>query len=211
MKLKALFIACAMSLGQPAHAALTSNVSDIPDPQIIDFEDFDGFITAGPKIVAPGVSFTGTSGSVLGAFIADLGDNGLWGAGNHFAATDLSGTLNFTFVNGMTAAGAFLNSFDGGPILIRVLGNNQQVIESYTVEVDTPGDSLNSGIFFGITRSTADIRSLSLGGQGLVADDVTFTSPVPEPEVYAMLLSGLSLMGWMAYRRNKKTMLERST
>jgi hypothetical protein len=211
VKLKALFIACVMSLGQPAHAALTSNVSGIPDPQIIDFENFDGFITAGPKIVAPGVSFTGTSGSVLGAFIADLGANGLWGAGNHFAATDISGALNFTFVNGMTAAGAFLNSFDGSPILISVLGNDQQVIESYTVEVDTPEDSLNSGIFFGITRSTADIRSLSLSGQGLVADDVTFTSPVPEPEVYAMLLSGLSLMGWIAPRLNRKTTLERST
>ena len=212
MKLKALFIACAMSLGQPAHAALTSNVSDIPDPQIIDFENFDGFITVGPEIVMPGASFTGTSGSVLGAFVADLGANGLWGAGNHFAATDIIGALNFTFVNGMTAAaGAFLNSSDGGPILISVLSNDQQVIESYTVEVDTPDDSLNSGIFFGITRSTADIRSLSLSGQGLVADDVTFTSPIPEPEVYAMLLSGLSLMGWMARRRNKKTMLERNT
>ena len=185
MKLKTLFIACAMSLGQPAHAALTSNVSDIPDPQIIDFENFDGFITVGPEIVMPGASFTGTSGSVPGAFVADLGTNGLWGAGNHFAATDIIGALNFTFVNGMTAAGAFLNSFDGGPILIRVLGNDQQVIESYTVEVDTPDDSVNSGIFFGITRSTADIRSLSLSGQGLVADDVTFT-PVPEPQVYAM-------------------------
>ena len=109
------------------------------------------------------------------------------------------------------AAGAFLNSSDGGPILISVLSNDQQVMESYTVEVDTPDDSVNSGIFFGITRSTADIRSLSLSGQGLVADDVTFTSPIPEPEVYAMLLSGLSLMGWMARRRNKKTMLERNT
>jgi hypothetical protein len=91
------------------------------------------------------------------------------------------------------------------------LGNDQQVIESYTVEVDTPDDSFNSGIFFGITRSTTDIRSLSPSGQGLVADDVTFTSPVPEPEVYTMLLSGLGLMGWVARRRNKKTMLERGT
>jgi secreted PhoX family phosphatase len=39
----------------------------------------------------------------------------------------------------------------------------------------------------------------------LVADDVTFTSPVPEPEVYATLLSGLGLMGWMARRRHRKT------
>jgi hypothetical protein len=206
MKRKALFIACAMSLGQPAHAVLTSNISDIADSQVIDFENFDGFITAGPQILAPGVSFTGASGSILGAYIADLGTNGLWGAGDHFAATDINGALNFTFVNGMTAAaGAVLNSFDGTPILISVLGNDQQVIESYAVEVDAPDDSLNSGIFFGITRSAADIRSLSLRGQGLVADGVTFTSPVPEPQVYAMLLSGLGMVGSMARRCYEKT------
>lgn len=77
MKLRALFIACAMSLALPAHAALTSSASDIPDPQIIDFENFDGFITTGPEIVAPGVSFTGTRHSILGAYIADLGSNAI--------------------------------------------------------------------------------------------------------------------------------------
>ena len=82
MKLKALFIACTMSLALPAHAALTSSATDILDPQSIDFENFDGFITSGPEIVAPGVSFTGTLNSILGAYIADLGNNGIWGAGN---------------------------------------------------------------------------------------------------------------------------------
>lgn len=90
MKLKALFTACTISLALPAHAALTSNVTDIPDPQIIDFENFDGFITTGPERVESGVSFTGTPGSVLGAFIADLGSNGVWGAGSHFAGTDIT-------------------------------------------------------------------------------------------------------------------------
>ncbi|WP_052493991.1 PEP-CTERM sorting domain-containing protein [Nitrosospira sp. NpAV] len=206
MKLKALFIACTISLALPAHAALTSNVTDIPDRQIIDFENFDGFITTGPEMVASGVSFTGTPGSVLGAFIADLGSNGLWGAGNHFAGTDITGTLNFTFVNGLThAAGAFLNSYNGSPILISVLGDNQQIIESHTVSIDTP-DGLNSGNFFGITRTSADIRSISFSGQGLVADDVAFAALVPEPEAYAMLLTGLALVGWMARRpRRRKT------
>ena len=201
MKLKALFIACATSLALPAHAALTSSASNIPDPQIIDFENFDGFITPGPEIVAPGLSFTGTPNSILGAYIADLGSNGIWGAGNHFAGTDITGTLNFTFVNGLTqAAGAFLNSYDGSPILISVLGDNHQIIESHTVSMDTP-DGFNSGSFFGITRTSADIRSISFSGQGLVADDVTFTTPIPEPEAYAMLLAGLGLVGWTARRR----------
>lgn len=201
MKLKALFIACTMSLALPAHAALTSRATDILDPQSIDFENFDGLITSGPEIVAPGVSFTGTPNSILGAYIADLGSNGIWGAGNHFAGTDITGTLSFTFVTGLTqAVGAFLNSYNGSPVVISVLGDNHQVIESHTVSIDTP-DGLNSGSFFGITRTSADIRSISFSGQGLVADDVTFTTPIPEPEAYAMLLAGLGLVGWTARRR----------
>lgn len=86
-------------------------------------------------------------------------------------------------------------------MLISVLGDDQQVIESYTVSMDTP-EGLNSGSFFGITRTSADIRSISFSGQGLVADDVTFTTPIPEPEAYAMLLAGLGLVGWTA-RRHK--------
>lgn len=88
-------------------------------------------------------------------------------------------------------------------MIISVLGDDRQVIESYTIDVDTPDDSLNAGVFFGITRPTADIRSISFSGQGLVADDVTFAAPEPEPEAYAMLLAGLGLTGWAARRRNK--------
>ncbi|SOD40459.1 PEP-CTERM sorting domain-containing protein [Nitrosovibrio sp. Nv4] len=204
MKLKTLFVACGMSLILPAHAALTSNVNGISNPHVIDFENFDGFITTGPETVASGVSFTGTSGSVLGAFIADLGSNGLWGAGNHFAATDVIGTLHFTFVNGLTsAAGALLNSHNGNPMFISAFADNHQIIESHIINVDTLDDSLNAGTFFGIMRPTADIRSISFTGLGLVADNVTFTTPVPEPEAYAMMLAGLGLMGLVARRRRK--------
>ncbi|MDQ3185133.1 MAG: PEP-CTERM sorting domain-containing protein [Pseudomonadota bacterium] len=201
MKLKTLLVACAMSVTLPAYAALTINVNDIPNSQVIDFENFDGFLTTGPETVAPGVSFTGTPGSVLGAFIADLGNNGLWGVGNHFAATDAIGTLHFTFVNGLTsAAGALLNSYDGNSMIIIAFGDNHQIIESHIIDVDAPEDRLNAGTFFGITHPTADIRSISFTGMGLVADNVTFTIPIPEPEIYVMMLAGLGLLGPMARR-----------
>ncbi|SFW39729.1 FxDxF family PEP-CTERM protein [Nitrosovibrio sp. Nv17] len=205
MNLKTLFILGSMSLlsNLPAHAALTTSIGDIADPNVIDFENYDGLITEGPETVAPGVHFTGTPNSILGAYIADLGSNGLWGAGALFAATDVTGTLSFTFIDGPTrGVGAILNSFNGGDIVISAFGEGQQLLESHTINVFTP-DGFNEGGFFGITRLDADIRSISFSGTGLVADNVTFTTPVPEPETYAMLLAGLGLTGWMARRRRQ--------
>jgi len=205
MKPKALLAACMMSLHLEAHAALTSNIHEIANPQIIDFENFDGLITDRTEPVAPGIDFTGTPGSILGAFIADLGSNGLWGAGNHFAAADNVGTLHFTFINGPTsAAGALLNSYNGEPISISVFGDNHRMLESHSVDIDTSEDSLNAGAFFGIARPTADIRSISFFGRGLVADNLAFASPIPEPETYMMLLAGLGVIGVIARRRRDR-------
>ena len=74
---------------------MTNNPQDVLDVDnlVIDFEAYDDFLTMGPELMAPGVVFTGDAGSILGAYIADLGGNGLWGAGSHFAATDLIGAL----------------------------------------------------------------------------------------------------------------------
>lgn len=199
MKLKALIVACMMSLPAQSQAALTSNLNEIADSQIIDFENFDGLITSGAEPVAAGVDFTGTPGSVLGAFIADLGSNGLWGTGNRFAATDSAGTLRFTFVNGLTsAAGALLNGYNGNPLSISVFGDTHQTLESHIIDIHAPENGLNVGTFFAITRPTADIRSISFAGPGLVADNVTFATPIPEPGAYVMLLAGLVLIGAVA-------------
>lgn len=204
MKLKELAVVCALSLAIPSHAALTSDIADISTPQTIDFEDFDGFITMGTETLAPGLDFTGTPGSILGAFIADLGSNGIWGAGNHFAATDGHNTLEFTFVNGPSrAAGALLNSYNGSQMIISAFDGNHQLLESHVIDVHTPEDSLNEGTFFGIVRSGADIRSISFTGLGLVADNLTFATPVPEPGPYAMMLAGLGLMVSMVQVRRR--------
>jgi hypothetical protein len=143
----------------------------------------------------------------LGAYIADLGTNGTWGAGNYFAAGDFIGELRFTFASGPTqGAGALVNHYQLGDLLpfsvvVSAYGDNNQIIETHTVMVDTADDSLNEGLFVGIVRPTADIRSIAFKGNYVVADDFTYTTPVPEPEAYALMLAGLGLVGFMARRR----------
>lgn len=91
-------------------------------------------------------------------------------------------------------------------MVISAFDSNHQLLESHVIDVRTPEDSLNEGTFFGIVRSTADIRSISFAGLGLVADNLTFATPVPEPGTYGMMLAGLSLMVTMVrvHRRNDR-------
>ncbi len=192
----------------PAHAALTNDPGAIAGPtQSVDFEAFDGLLTTGPVLVAPTLLFTGSPGSELGAFIADLGDNGLWGAGNKFAATDLVGELRFTFSEGLLSQGfgALVNHLalpsEAFSVVITAFGASNELLESHTVSVSTSADSLNAGLFLGIVRSVADIQSVSFNGTGVVVDDLMFTTAVPEPGTYALLLAGLAAVGFVARRR----------
>lgn len=214
MKLHACTAALALAAMLPAHAALTNDPGAIAGPtQSVDFEAFDGLLTSGPTQVATDLFFTGDEGSELGAFIADLGENGLWGAGNKFAASSFIGELRFTFSDGLASfgAGALVNHYALSPlpfsVVISAYGSNNQIIETHTVRVDTAADSLNEGLFLGIVRPQADIRSISFKGNGVVLDNLSFTTPVPEPGTHALLLAGLAATGFVVHR-GRRTRLQ---
>jgi hypothetical protein len=205
MKLKLAALALAFAAALPAHAALTNNAADIGNAIVVDFNDYDGFLTTGPETVAPGVIFTGDEGSELGAFIRDLGSNGTWGADTPFVAGGAIGELRFTFAELTAGAGALVNHFAMNDfpfaVVVSAYGDNNQIIETYTLAIDTDGEGYNEGLFLGITRDVADIRSISFKGNGVVLDNLAVAAPVPEPETYAMLLAGLGLIGMAARRR----------
>ena len=67
--------------------------------------------------------------------------------------------------------------------------------------VDTAADGYNEGLFLGIVRAQADIRSISFKGNGVVVDNLAFTTPVPEAGTWAMLSAGLLALGFLGRRR----------
>jgi PEP-CTERM motif len=209
MKLHLIAAAAIAAATLPAQAVLIDNAGALAAPtSVIDFEAFDGFQTTGPEALDANVTFSGDAGSELGAFVRDLGDNGAWGVGNHFAASGFIGELRFTFSGLSSGAGAFVNhyaldAFPGLAVVVTAYGDNNQIIETHTLNIDTAFDSYNEGLFVGITRSSADIRSLSFKGVGVVVDDFAYTAPVPEPETYALMLAGLGMVGWLARRRKQ--------
>jgi opacity protein-like surface antigen len=209
MKHHLLAAALAAVAALPAQAALTTDAGAIAGPTIlVDFEAFEGLLTSGPVTVAPGVVFTGDSGAELGANVRDLGDNGIWGVGNLFAAGGVAGELRFTFTGGPTSAvGAFVSHYANAvlpfPLVVEVsaYGNNNQIIETHSLQVAAGALDYNAGSFVGISRAQADIRSISFKGLGVVADDLLLTTPVPEPGTWALMLAGLGLVGMLGRRR----------
>lgn len=203
--------ALALAATVPAHAALTTDAGAIAGPTIlVDFEAFDGLLTSGPVDVAPGVVFSGDSGAELGANVRDLGDNGVWGVGNLFAAGGVAGELRFTFSGGLSrGAGAFVSHYANAllpfPLVLEVsaYGDNNQIIETHSLQVSAGASDYNAGSFVGISRAQADIRSISFKGLGVVADDLVLTTPVPEPGTWAMLLAGLAAVGALGRRRRR--------
>lgn len=204
-----------------------------PGANVLSFErGADGLVVndAAGIDTTIGVSFTTTGGdrfigSPLGLW--SLGDNGFWTTARSFGAVDGGvaadgsvASLVFEF-GGLTVQkiGGFLN-FDPGftyggegegfplPLYIAVFGTDGSLLEGQDVPVFTPADAngveaLDQGAFFGFTRQSADIARFVVSGPYAVVDDLTFTTPVPEPSTYALFATGLLLAG-VAVRRQAR-------
>jgi hypothetical protein len=204
----------AMLVSATAHASLVNSEAAIPGPQnVITFNSFNelsgvtGPVQVGGE-VGLDVSFLSSPTSTLGAVAADLGENGMWGGGpnGNFVRSDFSGpvmvgSVLFQFANPVQAVGAFMNYFRPygetapGAIIVSALGQNGLALESHAVSVVTSFDSFNEGAFWGISRGAADIYGFAVTDGAIVLDNLTFTTPVPEPGSWALLAGGLLLLG----------------
>ncbi len=71
----------------------------------------------------------------------------------------------------------------------------------YTALDTNPDDGFS---FSGLTAGTYALTFLGSGAGGYGGYYTVTTTPVPEPETYAMFLAGLGALGLMASRRNKQ-------
>lgn len=137
-----------------------------------------------------------------------LGENGFWSLGKTFAGHDAAiGGMIVSF-NGKTveSVGAVFNYLQvpaSTPLQIVALDVHGEVLEGHSVTIDTPMGE-NEGVFYGITRPTADIGGLMVTAPYVVMDDFKYTAPVPEPTTYAMLFGGLALLGLIRHRSTRR-------
>ncbi len=210
----ALLAACSLS----AQAALYTDSTGF-GAVVEDFESFDGLVLPSPwpaPLAGGSVIVTADGDSTLGAFAVDLGENGTWGAGNHFAGigdlvnggSDYDGSMYFTFDAAYGAGAQFsvYQGLDGGAeITLEAYGADFTLLESHSFVIDFADPFLNNAsLFFGIGRDSADIVGLRVSGDGFVLDDLRVTgAPVPVPAALPLFIAGLGLVSASARRRRR--------
>ena len=191
MKRAMLFAAASMIAAAPATAATT-------------FIDFDG----------------GSDGSAVGSFYSGLGvtfSNAQFT--NNFGLNGTSGSLGvrapgtFTFGPGNAVVGTFasaMNSVSIRGIDIGQAGMRLSVFDAANTLLGSStafGPNIGVGFFYDVTASFAGIRSFAISqdnpccGDGALFENLSFSSNVPEPSSWAMLIAGFGLTGAVMRRR----------
>lgn len=230
---KTWVLAAAAALGsQQALADLLTDPAQIESPVVINFDagiDGAGNVGMGTGYTVK-FSTSGGQGYVGGPPFGlwALGDNGFWTSAKTFAGVDGGvaddgsvAAMVFDFA-GLTVrkVGGVLNfdpglTYGGGlplPMYIAaydLAGNLLTPDADYEVPVFTPPavgetEALDQGVFFGISRPSADIARFVIVGPYAVVDDLAFTTPVPEPGTYALLFGGLALVAMTARRSHRR-------
>lgn len=219
-------VAIGTAFAAPAYAAQITDASSISNKKVQTFDDAAAYDTSFARVqigatlgVDLGLSAVGGTlnfGAPYGAW--SLSGNGEWTSAATFAGVDggfqdqagnIAASLMFDF-GGKTVQsfGAYVNydnSFTYGagsplPLYMAAYDKNGIVIEEAWFTVDTPA-GINKGAFFGLDVGSADVARIEISAPYAVVDNFTFSTPVPEPETYALFLAGLGLLGVIGSKR----------
>ncbi|MBV6325000.1 PEP-CTERM sorting domain-containing protein [Duganella sp. HSC-15S17] len=161
------------------------------------------YFGAGPLNLAPGVDWSSANSNSVFGYGDGYGfaDNGRWSGLTMAGTNDQSSTMTLAFSQAVAGVGAFFNYVPVyyGPATIAVYDATHTLIESTTLTFTTNGGQ-NQGEFHGFLESAPSISFLTMSGAYIGATGFAVQA-VPEPETYAMLLTGLGLLGVAARRR----------
>ena len=223
-------LAALMGAGSAKAGEIKSYSSVLTGGTLIDFEGWaDGTIISDQY---SGVTFSQTpSGSPeinnypwLYGYGSSSGDGVLTGStegGNEFET--IAGLIA-TFTAAKTGVQIFLSDTSPlGDYPITIYGSDGSVLDTFTVlqsqtlppgytggSFPAPGTNPLPGIFVGYTSSTPDIWGIQVGPStasfdAFAVDDLRYTSNIPEPATYALMLAGFAGLGFLGLRLSRQS------
>lgn len=143
-------------------------------------------------------------GRILGALASNFDSNGTWPTQGAYAGlNDNSGSLRFTFERGMDFVGGLFNYRvpNDSTTKLEVRDINGDAIETLILSSNPVG----LGQFLGFTSASAGIYSLTMSGNFIAVDNLTFGTArtgndVPEPGVLSLALASLGLLAFTRKR-----------
>ncbi len=164
--------------------------------------DFESSVPA--NLTISGGSITNNSGcGALCGFNTTPG-------GGYFVSV-FGGSVTFNFTNPVDAFGFFVNGLQTNIVPQQTIVYTSGA--SFSQTINMPSSINGGGAFVGFIDYGQLISSVTFNATNdiLAFDDLRFgrsannpTTPVPEPETYAMMLAGLGLLGAIARRRKAK-------
>lgn len=112
-----------------------------------------------------------------------------------FGADDASSLIDFG--QAVQFEGAYFAGLGGAGLSFQLFSGGTLVHQSALLDPSETPTFLASG-YAGLVDA---VRISSANHGEFVMDDLSFTTAVPEPQTYALLLSGLAVVGWVARRR----------
>ena len=207
-----------------ATALLTIAGSSAQAFEEINFDDqtVGNFLALNTSLTINEVTFESISGTDVkpaGGFIifnnVPPGEIPLDYSGNYLTngSTGFS-SLKMSFETPVTEF-SFNLAFNNDDWKLAAFDSGDNLIDGFTIP-GIPTSGSNNGDFFGISSLSNTISYATLtnqGAGGLFVDDIAIdnlrykpeaVSPIPEPSTYALMLGGLGMVGFMAYRRRKQ-------
>jgi PEP-CTERM motif len=172
-----------------------------------------GFVAIGYGAVTPAHadSFSTSGGSVF-----SIGDQ-IGSTFDQIVLDPFSGVLNgagtyvlnpLHFIVGINATQATLNNTGSFSEMLTIGSETQTLTIPFSVDINY-SDTLRilGGSTLAFSGYTVTLNSLGPVTQGVGTYDAALTATVaavPEPEIYAMMMAGLGLLGWHTRRKNRK-------
>lgn len=223
------FLFAVLAVGMFSSQSSMGAVTGVTSESALGPDDYIQWSALGSQNTSVANPTSSTSAGGLGYTVSQSGagsfarlDQGSGWIGNFGSGETLlftggsNGPISINFATGVNGVGAQIQSdyYGAYAAKLEAFGAGSNSLGSFTFSGIASSAQDDSAIFIGLLSNTADIFGVTFSLVSAPSNTVTqfaignvalVTTPIPEPEIYAMMSIGLGLLGWVGRRRKQQT------